>query len=144
MAETNTAIDAIDESRFGVPDLEQVDPKDPQGTLKTLELFEAQLMFMDLRKHHLQLAQKYASGSLRQTSSALKYASDEIGRKATELKKETFEIHRERKREQTQLGKQIKDLEETWNEETERVNNLIKAIATKKSEIQKNIEDIEN
>ena len=88
----------------------------------------------------------------------MKYASEEIGRKATEvcfylleltyfkfqLKKETFEIHRERKREHALLGKQIKELEEAWNEESQRVNQLREAIAAKKIQIESSLKNIEN
>ena len=61
-----------------------------------------------------------------------------------QLKKETFEIHRERKREHALLGKQIKELEEAWNEESQRVNQLREAIAAKKIQIESSLKNIEN
>uniref|UniRef100_A0A914YYW2 Pre-mRNA-splicing factor SPF27 n=1 Tax=Panagrolaimus superbus TaxID=310955 RepID=A0A914YYW2_9BILA len=144
MVEKNQPLDAIDEARYSVPDLDTLDKKDPQELANFMEIFQAQLMYAEHRHLQLTLLQKHGPGSFRQESTALKAAADGISRKATELKKETFEIHRERKQQQAAYGKTIQQLEDEWKSEGEKVNALRDAIEHAKNQMEKNLKDIEN
>uniref|UniRef100_A0AC35ETS7 Pre-mRNA-splicing factor SPF27 n=2 Tax=Panagrolaimus sp. PS1159 TaxID=55785 RepID=A0AC35ETS7_9BILA len=144
MVENNQPLDAIDEARYGVPDMETLEKKDPQDLLKLMELFEAQLMYAEQRRLQLNMLQKHGPGAYRQESTALKAAADNISRKATELKKETFDIHRERKTTQAEIGKTIKELEDEWQTEVEKVNALRDAIEHAKQQLEKSSKEIEN
>uniref|UniRef100_A0AC34GYQ0 Pre-mRNA-splicing factor SPF27 n=1 Tax=Panagrolaimus sp. ES5 TaxID=591445 RepID=A0AC34GYQ0_9BILA len=144
MVEKNQPLDAIDEARYNIPDMENLEKKDSQELTKILEIMQAQLMFGEHRRQQLTLLQKHGPGSYRQESTALKAAADGISRKATELKKETFEIHRERKQQQATFGKAIQHLEEEWKSEVEKVNQLRDAIEHIKNQMEKNLKEIEN
>ena len=134
-----------------------------------MDLFESQLMFADYRLVQLSLLQNHGAGSYRQESNALKSTADNLVRKLADasftsfiflteklkifriyfyiflfqLHKEKNEIHRERSRQQGAFGKQIKDLEDVWEDEVRKVNDLREAIKHAKREVEKHLKNIE-
>uniref|UniRef100_A0A7E4VT14 Pre-mRNA-splicing factor SPF27 n=1 Tax=Panagrellus redivivus TaxID=6233 RepID=A0A7E4VT14_PANRE len=143
MADRNLPLDAIDDSRFIIPDVEAID-KDPAEALKALELVEAQIMYTDERRNLMSLIQKHGSADYRIVSAALKTSGDAMARLSTEAKRATFDVHHERRSEQKSFGERIAELEAAFDEGYQKVNNLRDVVAASRADLERQTAEVEN